>query len=132
MFCNRSATDAAKHPALFGKPWGVATAALLAGTILQVQDHGGGWLALGFKLMPDLGLIAGIYRGLQKGRLAPRAASIHKALHRFVGPAVLALLVIAGMLQALWLSAALGWALHIAVDRTVGYWLRGPGGFLHS
>lgn len=112
--------------------WGIAATALLAGTVLQVQDHGGGWLALGFALMPDLGLIAGIDRDLQKGQLAPRAVPIYNALHRFVGPVALALLVLAGVLPAIWLSAALGWALHIAIDRTVGYGLRGSDGFQRS
>lgn len=112
--------------------WGLAAAGLLAGTILQVQDHGGGWLALGFALMPDLGLIAGIERGLQKGQLAPRAVPIYNALHRFVGPVTLALFVIAGALPMIWLSAALGWALHIAIDRAVGYGLRGADGFQRS
>ena len=109
--------------------WGAAAVGLLAGTILQVQDHGGGWLALGFALMPDLGLLAGIDRGLEKGQLAPRAVPIYNALHRFVGPVVLAALVVTGILPAVWLSAALGWALHIAIDRAVGYGFRGADGF---
>ncbi len=134
MFCHQPTTDLAQPPALPAKivrrlGWGVAAAALLAGAILQVQDHGGGWLALGFALMPDLGLVAGIGRGLQKGQLAPRAVPIYNALHRFVGPVLLALLAIAGVLPAVWLSAALGWALHIAIDRAVGYGLRGSDGF---
>jgi hypothetical protein len=112
--------------------WGAAAVALLAGTVLQVQDLGGGWLALGFALMPDLGLIAGMQRGLQKGQLAPRAVPIYNALHRFVGPVVLAALTLAGVFPALWLSAALGWALHIAIDRAVGYGLRGADGFQRS
>jgi hypothetical protein len=109
--------------------WGIAAAALLAGTVFQVQDHGGGWLALGFALMPDLGLLAGIDRGLQKGQLAPRAVPIYNALHRLVGPVVLALLVFVGVLPSIWLSAALSWALHVAIDRAVGYGLRGSDGF---
>jgi hypothetical protein len=112
--------------------WGAAAVAMLAGTVLQVQDHGGGWLALGFALMPDLGLFAGMQRGLQKGQLAPRAVPIYNALHRFVGPVVLAALTLAGVFPALWLSAALGWALHIAIDRAVGYGLRGADGFQRS
>jgi len=112
--------------------WGATAAALLAGTVLQVQDHGGGWLAFGFAIMPDLGLIAGIDRNLQKGQLAPRAVPIYNALHRFVGPALLALLVVTGLLPQIWLSAALGWAFHIALDRTFGYGLRGSDGFQRS
>ena len=71
--------------------WGAAAVSLLAATVLQVQDHGGGWLALGFALMPDLGLLAGAARGLEKGQMAPRAVPIYNALHRFIGPAVLGL-----------------------------------------
>ena len=137
MFCNQSTTGLAQPSALSVKTarrlgWGVAAAALFAGAILQVQDDGGGWLALGFALLPDLGLMAGIDRGLQKGQLAPRAVPIYNALHRFVGPVLLALLAISGVLPAVWLSAALGWALHIAVDRAVGYGLRGSDGFQRS
>ena len=137
MFCSDFATGLAQPPALFSKTarrlgWGVAAAALLAGTVLQVQDHGGGWLALGFALMPDLGLLAGIGHGLQKGQLAPRAVPIYNALHRLVGPTLIALLVIAGVLPSVWIAAALGWALHIAVDRAAGYGLRGSDGFQRS
>jgi hypothetical protein len=137
MLRNQPVSDLAQSSTLSSKTarrlgWGVAAAALFAGAILQVQDHGGGWLALGFALMPDLGLVAGIDRNLQKGQLAPRAVPIYNALHRFVGPVLLALLVIAGVLPAIWLSAALGWALHIAVDRAVGYGLRGADGFQRS
>ena len=137
MLRNQTVSDLARSSTLGSKTarrlgWGVAAAALFAAAILQVQDHGGGWLALGFALMPDLGLVAGIDRGLQKGQLAPRAVPIYNALHRFVGPVLLALLVIAGVLPAIWLSAALGWALHITVDRAVGYGLRGSDGFQRS
>jgi hypothetical protein len=40
--------------------------------------------------------------------------------------------VITGVLSPIWLSAALGWALHIAIDRAVGYGLRGSDGFQRS
>lgn len=112
--------------------WGASAAALLAGTVLQVQDHGGGWLALGFAIMPDLGLLAGIDKNLQKGQLAPRAVPIYNALHRFIGPVILAALALSGILPEIWLSAALGWSLHIAIDRAAGYGLRGSDGFQRS
>ena len=134
MFCNPFTLDRPRESTFRSRTarrlgWGIAAAALLAANVLQVQDHGGGWLALGFALMPDLGLIAGIDRGLQKGQLAPRAVPIYNALHRLVGPFVLTLLVIAGALPPIWLSAALGWGLHVAIDRAVGYGLRGSDGF---
>lgn len=118
-----------EHRRLSRIAWGMIALGLLGATILRVQEHGGGWLALGFALMPDLGLLAGIDRGLQKGRLAPRAVPLYNALHRFVGPAMLGVLGIAHVLPAIWLSAALGWALHIAIDRAFGYGLRGGDGF---
>lgn len=139
MFCNQTISDRLFETTNAGRSrfagrlvWGVATVSLLAATVLQVHDRGGGWLAIGFALMPDLGLLAGAARGLEKGQLAPRAVPIYNALHRFVGPVVLALLVVAGVLPAVWLSAALGWALHIAIDRTVGYGLRDADGFQRS
>lgn len=112
--------------------WGITAAALLSGTVLQVQEHGGGWLALGFVIMPDLAIFAGIERGLQKRQLSPRAVPLYNALHRFVGPAILALLVITGVLPSVWLSAAFGWAFHVSFDRTVGYGLRDSNGFQRS
>jgi hypothetical protein len=47
---------------------------------------------------------------------------VYNAVHRFAGPILLAL--VPGLLVG-----AVAWALHIAVDRTVGYGLRGPDGF---
>ncbi|HET9661305.1 MAG TPA: DUF4260 family protein [Thermomicrobiales bacterium] len=139
MFCNQTISDRLVEATNAGRSrfagrfaWGVASVSLLAATMLQIQDHGGGWLALGFALMPDLGLLAGAARGLEKGQLAPRAVPIYNALHRLFGPAMLGLLVLAGVLPAVWLSAALGWALHIALDRTVGYGLRDADGFQRS
>lgn len=134
MFCSQhmttydsSPTD--RQPLSRRVGLGFAAAALLGATVLQVHDSGGGWLALGFALMPDLGLIAGIDRGLQKGQIAPRAVPIYNTLHGFAGPIILALLVAFGLIPAVWLSAALGWATHIAIDRAVGYGLRGSDGF---
>lgn len=112
--------------------WGAAALGLLGATMLQVREHGNGWLALGFALMPDLGLLAGIDRGLKKGQLAPRAVPIYNVLHRFIGPALLALPALTGVAPMVWLSAALGWALHVAVDRTFGYGLRDKHGFQRS
>ncbi len=109
--------------------WGVAAATLLVGTALQVHQHGGGWLALGFAILPDLGLIAGMDHGLQKGQLAPRAVPFYNALHRFIGPIALAFLIYTGVLPSVWLAAALAWASHVAIDRAVGYGLRGSDGF---
>lgn len=141
MFCSQTIADSLASPT-GPKPrrdrfagnlaWGGVALALLATTAFEVHSHGGGWLALGFAVMPDLGLLAGAARGLEKGQMAPRAVPLYNALHRFIGPVALALLVVTGVLSPFWLAAALGWALHISIDRAVGYGLRGPDGFQRS
>lgn len=85
------------------------------------------WLVVVFLLGPDIALLAGIGSGLEKGQLHPRAVPLYNALHRYWGPAGLALASIA--LPDGWLAAALAWAVHISVDRAVGYGLRTPDGF---
>ena len=60
--------------------------------------------------------------GLTKGQLHPRAVPLYNALHRFIGPVILAF--VPGFLVG-----ALAWGLHIAVDRAVGYGLRDRDGF---
>jgi hypothetical protein len=71
---------------------------------------------------PDLALFAGIGPNLAEGQLHPRAVPLYNALHRFAGPVLLAL--VPGFQLA-----ATAWALHIALDRAVGYSLRAPDGF---
>ena len=85
------------------------------------------WLVVVFLLGPDVALFLGIGSGLEKGQLHPRAVPLYNALHRYWGPAALALASI--VLPEGWLAAALAWALHVSVDRTVGYGLRTPEGF---
>lgn len=109
--------------------WGLAVLALSASIVLQIRADGGGWLVLAFVLIPDLGLMAGMAHGLNKGQLAPRAVPLYNALHRFIGPGVLAALVLGGLLPLVWFAAALGWALHLSIDRAAGYGLRSIDGF---
>jgi hypothetical protein len=54
---------------------------------------------------------------------------LYNALHRFWGPLGLVVLALAAGLPAGYLVGALAWALHIAVDRPVGYGLRTDDGF---
>jgi uncharacterized protein DUF4260 len=104
------------------------TAVLIAALALEVAaTDTPWWLVVVFLLGPDIALFAGIGSGLEKGQLHPRAVPLYNALHRFWGPAALALASI--VLPEGWLAAALAWALHISVDRTVGYRLRTPEGF---
>jgi Domain of unknown function (DUF4260) len=85
------------------------------------------WLVVVFLLGPDAALFAGIGSGLEKGQLHPRAVPLYNALHRYWGPAALALASL--VLPGGWLAAALAWAVHISVDRAVGYGLRTADGF---
>jgi hypothetical protein len=104
------------------------TAVLIAALALEVAaTDTPWWLVVVFLLGPDLALFVGIGSGLEKGQLHPRAVPLYNALHRYWGPAALALASI--VLPEGWLAAALAWALHISVDRTVGYGLRTPEGF---
>ena len=104
------------------------TAVLIAALALEVAaTDTPWWLVVVFLLGPDIALFVGIGSGLEKGQLHPRAVPLYNALHRYWGPAALALASI--VLPEGWLAAALAWALHISVDRTVGYGLRTPEGF---
>jgi hypothetical protein len=85
------------------------------------------WRVVVFLLGPDIALFLGIGSGLEKGQLHPRAVPLYNALHRYWGPAALAVASI--VLPEGWLAAALAWALHVSVDRTVGYGLRTREGF---
>jgi hypothetical protein len=92
-------------------------AALLTAAIVAIAHDGHLWQFFAFGAAPDLALFAGIGSGLAKGQLHPRAVPLYNALHRFIGPVILAF--VPGFLVG-----ALAWALHIAIDRTVGYGLR--------
>jgi len=82
-----------------------------------------------FLIGPDLALSFGVGRGLAKGQLHPRAVPLYNALHRLWGPAALvAFTALAGLSRG-YLVGAAAWALHIALDRTVGYGLRTRDGF---
>jgi Domain of unknown function (DUF4260) len=104
------------------------TAVLVAALALEVAaTDTSWWIVVVFLLGPDIALLLGIGSGLEKGQLHPRAVPLYNALHRYWGPAALALASL--VLPEGWLAAALAWALHISVDRTVGYGLRTPDGF---
>jgi hypothetical protein len=85
------------------------------------------WYAVAFAVAPDLALLAGYAPGLAKGQLHPRAVLLYNALHSFVGPVLLGIAAL--LLGDAWLVAALAWALHISLDRCVGYGFRTPGEF---
>ena len=102
---------------------GTLAAGLLASAIAVVVATDAGWPWVAATVMaPDVALLLGWTRGLAPGQLHPRAVPLYNALHRFIGPILLAF--VPGFLLG-----ALAWALHIAVDRTVGYGLRTRDGF---
>jgi len=110
------------------KSYGLLAAAFAGATITTLfATDASGWAALGFAVMPDVALIAGMSSGLEKGQLHPRAVPLYNALHSFVGPVALGAASLA--LGPTWLAAALAWGTHIAVDRAVGYGMRTPEGF---
>jgi uncharacterized protein DUF4260 len=110
--------------------YAVAALALLGAAIAVAVAEDTGWWQLGvFVIAPDIALIAGVGPGLERGQLHPRAVPLYNALHRFVGPLVLAALALAGLLGAGWLVGALAWGFHVAVDRAIGYGLRTREGF---
>ena len=83
-------------------------------------------------MAPDLALFLGFGSGLEKGQLHRRAVPVYNLLHRFWGPAALGALAIATLIPSGFLLGALAWALHIALDRSIGYGLRTRDGFQRS
>jgi hypothetical protein len=108
--------------------YGALTVLFLAAAGYELATDGAGWWQFFvFGAGPDLALFLGVGRNLEKGQLHPRAVPVYNALHRYWGPAALALLSI--VLPAGYLVGALAWATHISLDRCVGYRLRTPDGF---
>src|SRR5688500_13540782 len=101
-------------------------AALTAGIIAAVL--GTGWAVTALVVMliaPDVPLLFGMGRGIERGRLAPRAVPYYNATHRLVGSLVtLAVsLVVSLAVAPSWTLAAAGfaWLAHVLIDRSVGY-----------
>ena len=113
--------------------YGALAIGLLAAIVLELARHGTGyWQVALLALAPDLALFAGASTGLSKGQLHPRAVRLYNALHRFWGPLVLASLAAASVIPLGWFAGALAWALHISLDRALGYGLRTRDGFKRS
>jgi hypothetical protein len=105
-------------------------AALLVLLVVELVRHSTGWWQLAaFGAGPDVALLLGIGAGLARGRLHPRAVPLYNVLHRFWGPLALGAVVVTAGLPRGYLVGALAWALHIALDRAVGYGLRTRDGF---
>ena len=111
--------------------YALLTALLLAAAIAEVHYADTGWWLFGaFLVAPDLALLLGFGRNLEKGRLHPRAVPFYNAAHSLRGPTLLA--AASFVLPSGWLVAALAWALHIAWDRAIGYGMRTRDGFQRS
>jgi len=103
---------------------------LLVAAVLVSVIHGTGWWQLAaFAVAPDLALVFGAAPGLAKGQLHPRAVRAYNLAHRFWGPLALGAAAALGVIPLGYLVGALAWALHVAVDRAVGYGLRTRDGF---
>lgn len=106
---------------------GALAAALAAGLVAQAIARPSTWPWLvALLLIPDLPLLAGMNADGVKGRLRPAAVPYYNALHAYTGPIAAA----AGslLLGPAMLTAGLAWALHVAVDRALGFGLRTPAG----
>ena len=108
--------------------WAALGVAALAGAfILAGADAWQTWV---FLFLPDVGLLAGMSSGLEKGQPHPRAVPLYNALHMLVGPVVLALASL--VIGIDWFAGALAWGAHIAIDRALGYRLRDKQGFIRA
>jgi Domain of unknown function (DUF4260) len=120
------------HRAARRATYGLLTALLLTAAITRAVSQGSGWWQFfAFAIGPDLALLAGIGAGLEKGQLHPRAVRLYNVLHSFWGPGLLAI-VAAITLPGGYLVGAAAWALHVSLDRTVGYGMRTRDGFQRS
>jgi hypothetical protein len=105
---------------------GLLVAALAIGVVLT--QHAAWWQLVVFAIAPDLALLVGGGKGLERGQLHPRAVPLYNAVHRFWAPGVLAAMSLALMSPA-WLAGGLAWIAHIAFDRSLGFGVRTPEGF---
>jgi hypothetical protein len=107
----------------------IAYGALFAGSLAAAiaVSGAGTWQIWVFLVLPDVALLLGMERGLERGRLHPRAVPLYNALHRLAGPAALGIASI--WLGPEWLAGALAWAAHIFIDRSVGYGFRSRDGY---
>jgi uncharacterized protein DUF4260 len=106
----------------------LALSLLLIGAAIWQKDQITAWFWF-WLVAPDLfGLVPAFLFGASsgKGYIPPRAVWLYNLWHNFTLPAVLfvaMLLLFAGNAWPL-----MGWLLHVALDRTLGFGLRGPDG----
>jgi hypothetical protein len=103
-------------------------AAIALGIAVVIGWHASWWQLVVFAMAPDISLLLGASRDLERGQLNPRAVPIYNAVHRLLVPGVL--IAIAFLLHADgWLAGGLAWVAHIAIDRSLGFGLRNAHGF---
>lgn len=105
---------------------GLAAAAIGIGVVSA--QHAVWWPLVVFAIAPDITLLIGGGRGLQKGQLNSAVVPFYNAVHRYWGPAVLLVLMLL-LHNPAWAAAALAWIAHISVDRSLGFGLRTADGF---
>lgn len=111
--------------------YALLTVLLLAAAIAEVHyGNTGWWRFAGFLMAPDFALLLGFGANLERGQLHRRAVPFYNAAHSFWGPALLAAASL--VLPSGWIVAAFAWALHISLDRTIGYGMRTRDGFQRS
>ena len=106
----------------------LALALLLVGAAIWQKDQITAWFWF-WLIAPDLfGLVPAFLFGASpaKGYLPPRAVWLYNLWHNFTLPAVLWIALLFLFAGDPW--PLLGWLLHIAADRTLGFGLRGPDG----
>lgn len=122
-------TGAGSRLPLLRLAYGVLGLVLVGFAIFEVvRNDDGLWQLIVFAILPDVALLAGMSKHIEKGRLHPRAVPLYNALHMFVGPVLLAVAALVWLGPA-WLVAALAWGAHVAIDRAVGYGLRDRQGY---
>jgi 1,4-dihydroxy-2-naphthoate octaprenyltransferase len=105
---------------------GGVAAVLAIGVV--VMQHASWWQLLVLAIAPDVALLFGASRDLERGQLHPRAVPLYNAVHRFWVPAIL--IVVGVLLRDIgWMAGGLAWAAHIAFDRSLGFGLRTKEGF---
>lgn len=90
-------------------------------------------VAVGAFVLPDLTFLVGVGQPVEKGYLPTRAVPYYNAMHRFLPPLLLTLIVGVGLAPLepaglVLFVAGLSWMAHVALDRAAGYGLRNPDG----
>jgi hypothetical protein len=99
--------------------------ALFAFLVFEAIKHGHWAPALIGMLGPDVALLG----GMGGGCLNPRAVPLYNLLHMYWLPVALMAVAATGVIALGWFVLGLAWTTHIAVDRALGYGLRGRDGY---